>query len=143
MHLKAQRYKRCVALLILAGIAGAQQKMRSVWDGVYTQEQADRGEGLYAAQCASCHGDELQGIDVAGPLSGGDFIYNWNGQPLSKLFERIHRDMPDNENRGTLSRETASELLAFILRFNGFPAGRTPLSTRDEVLKTIGIEAKK
>ena len=117
--------------------------MRSVWEGVYTQEQADRGERHYAAQCASCHGEELQGIDVAGPLSGGDFIYNWGGESVFGLFERIYRDMPDNESRGTLSREVASELLAFILSSNGFPAGKTPLSTRDEVLKTIRIDPRK
>ncbi len=62
---------------------------RSVWDGVYTQEQAERGHSLYNEHCTSCHGDTLAGGEVAPPLAGGDFLANWNGLTVGDLFERI------------------------------------------------------
>src|SRR5882762_5843062 len=67
---------------------------RSVWDGVYTQEQAERGHSLYNRHCASCHGDELAGGDVPPPLAGSGFLANWNGLTVGDLFERIRRSMP-------------------------------------------------
>src|SRR3989442_10485004 len=52
---------------------------RSVWDGVYSDEQAKRGAPLYSQYCASCHGPELMGGEMAPALAGGDFSSNWNG----------------------------------------------------------------
>src|SRR5215211_8361797 len=51
----------------------------SVWDGVYTEEQAKRGGPLYSEYCASCHGPELMGGEMAPPLASGDFISGWDG----------------------------------------------------------------
>src|SRR2546426_10344397 len=67
---------------------------RSVWDGVYTEEQAKRGEPLYRKECASCHGDVLTGGESAPPLTGGAFLSNWNGLTLGDLFDRIRKTMP-------------------------------------------------
>jgi cytochrome c len=115
---------------------------RSVWDGVYTEEQAKRGETLYEKQCSACHGDKLAGRESAPPLTGGAFLANWNGLPLSDLFERVRRTMPQNAP-GKLSRQQNADILAFVLSFNKFPPGKTELYRQAEMLKEIRFEAAK
>jgi len=115
---------------------------RSVWDGIYTQEQADRGHSLCNQHCASCHGDTLAGGEVAPPLAGSDFLANWNGLTVGDLFERIRRSMP-KDDPGRLSRQQNADVLAYIFSFNKFPAGKTELAHDTELLKQIRIEATK
>ncbi len=69
--------------------AQALAETRSVWDGVYTEEQAKRGEAVYRKECATCHGDILTGGESAPPLTGGAFQANWNGLTLGDLFDRM------------------------------------------------------
>jgi len=115
---------------------------RSVWDGVYTQEQAERGHSLYNQYCAECHGDTLGGGEIAPPLAGGDFLANWNDLTVGDLFERIRRSMP-KDDPGRLSRQQKADVLAYIFSFNKFPSGKTELAHDTEVLKQIRIEATK
>jgi mono/diheme cytochrome c family protein len=115
---------------------------RSVWDGVYTQEQAERGHSLYNRHCASCHGDELAGGDVPPPLAGSGFLANWNGLTVGDLFERIRRSMPQDDP-GRLSRQQNADVVAFIFSFNKFPPGKTELPHDTELLRQIRIEATK
>jgi mono/diheme cytochrome c family protein len=115
---------------------------RSVWDGVYTHEQAERGHSLYGQHCASCHGDTLTGGEVPPPLAGGDFLANWNGLTVGDLFERIRRSMPQDDP-GRLSRQENADVLAYLLSFNKFPAGKVELAHETEILKQIRIEAAK
>ena len=115
---------------------------RSVWDGVYTEEQAKRGEALYEKQCSACHGDKLAGRESAPPLTGGAFLSNWNGLPLSDLFERIRRTMPQNAP-GKLTKQQNADILAYMLSFNKFPAGKTELYRQAEMLKEIRFDWKK
>ncbi|HMD48892.1 MAG TPA: cytochrome c, partial [Bryobacteraceae bacterium] len=72
----------------MSSVARAQTP-RSVWDGVYTQDQAKQGEAVYSESCSSCHGTSLIGQDAAPALAGGDFLSNWNGLTVGDLFERI------------------------------------------------------
>ena len=120
----------------------APSESRSVWDGIYTQEQAERGHSLSNQHCASCHGDTLAGGEVAPPLAGGDFLANWNGLTVGDLFERIRRSMP-KDDPGRLSRQQNADLLAYIFSFNKFPAGKTELAHDTQLLKQIRIEATK
>jgi S-disulfanyl-L-cysteine oxidoreductase SoxD len=115
---------------------------RSVWDGVYTEEQARRGEALYEKQCSVCHGDKLAGRESAPPLTGGAFLSNWNGLTLGDLFERVRKTMPQNAP-GKLSRQQNADILAYVLSFNKFPAGKTELYRQAEMLKEIRFEAAK
>lgn len=115
---------------------------RSVWDGVYTEEQAKRGETLYEKQCSTCHGDKLAGRESAPPLTGGAFMANWNGLTLGDLFERIRRTMPQDAP-GKLSRQQNADVLAYMLSFNKFPVGKTELYRQAEMLKEIRFEAAK
>ena len=115
---------------------------RSVWDGVYTEEQAKRGEEVYKKECAACHGAELTGGESAPPLTGGAFQANWNGLTLGDLFDRIRKTMPQSKP-SSLTRQQDSDVLAFMLSVNKFPAGKTELYRQSEMLKEIRFETKK
>ncbi len=131
-----------IAVLFIAGALIAQEPTRSVWDGVYTEAQAGRGQSLYNQHCASCHADTLMGGEMSPPLVGGDFLSNWNGLTLGELFERIRTTMPQNK-AGKLSREVNSDITAYILSVNKFPAGKAELPHAVEFLKEIRIESEK
>jgi quinoprotein glucose dehydrogenase len=124
--------------LLAAGLL-AQSASRSVWDGVYTTEQAGRGSAQYASQCASCHGTALTGGESAPPLAGADFFSNWNGLTVGDLFDRIRVSMPA-DRPGKLTREQDADILAYMLSMNQFPAGKTELERQTETLKQIRIE---
>lgn len=115
---------------------------RSVWDGVYTQEQAARGLALYNKECSGCHGPSLSGGEEAPPLSGGGFLANWNGLTAGDLFERIRVSMPEGRP-GTLSRQQNADILAYILAGNQFPSGKSELPRDTELLKQIRFESTK
>jgi mono/diheme cytochrome c family protein len=132
----------CTIVVLLLAVGLFAQTSRSVWDGVYTSDQAQRGAALYAGQCASCHGSELTGGESAPPLTGGDFSSNWNGLTVGDLFERIRISMPA-DRPGRLTREQDADILAFILRVGGFPAGKAELEHQAEVLKQIRYESAK
>jgi len=127
---------------ILAAAALLAQTTRSVWDGVYTAEQAKRGQTLYANECSSCHGLALNGGESAPPLTGGEFMSNWSGLTVGDLFDRIRTSMPA-DNPGHLTRQQDADILAHILSANQFPPGNKELETRSEVLKQIRLEAEK
>jgi len=134
--------KLAIAAITLFAAAIIAQSSRSVWDGVYTSEQAQRGEALYTRQCARCHGAQLTGGEAAPPLAGGDFLSNWNGLTVGDLFERIRVSMPA-DRPGQLTREQNADILAHILRANQFPPGKSELEQQTEVLKQIRIEPSK
>ena len=115
---------------------------RSVWDGVYTEEQAKRGEELYRKQCASCHAETLTGGESAPPLSGGAFLSNWNGLTVGDLFDRIRKTMPLN-TPGKLTRQQNADILAFVFSVNKFPSGKSELQNKTELLKEIRVEMTK
>ena len=134
-----------IAMMLLVGGAVsaalfAQEGKRTVWNGVYTKDQADKGKVAYARECASCHGDSLGGGDVPPALVGGDFLSKWEN--VGSLFDRVRTTMPIGKE-GTLSRDVNASITAFILQANSFPSGDKPLDTRSEMLTGIIIEDKK
>ena len=129
------------ALLLVAAAAAFAQTTRSVWDGVYTEDQAKRGAAVYAKECAACHGADLNGGESAPALVGGVFLSNWNTLTVGDLFERIRLSMPQ-DNPGRLSRQQDADVLALMLQANEFPAGKTELDKQTEVLKLIGFKKK-
>jgi S-disulfanyl-L-cysteine oxidoreductase SoxD len=130
-----------VLALALAAAAWC-QTAASVWDGVFTEDQAKRGQALYTRECASCHGSELSGGEEAPPLSGGAFMSNWSGLTVGELFERVRVSMPEGRP-GTLSRQQNADIVAYLLSFNQFPAGKAELQKDTELLKQIRLEAQK
>jgi mono/diheme cytochrome c family protein len=106
-------------------------------DGVYTDAQATRGQGLYGQQCASCHAADLTG--AGGPaLAGKDFLGVWGGMSVEDLVEKIATSMPSGAP-GSLSRIQSADLVAFILKSNKFPAGSVELDSDAATLKSISI----
>jgi len=118
------------------------QSQSSVRDGVYSTDQAKRGEGLYAKACASCHGAKLEGRNQAPPLAGTEFVMNWDGQPLSELLEKIQTSMPADKP-GSLSVKKNADVIAFLLRENGLPGGESDLPSDSERLMQIRFESGK
>ena len=115
---------------------------RSVWDGVYTADQARRGQVLFAGRCATCHGTDLAGSADAPALTGAGFWSAWNGLPADLLFQRIVQTMPDDDP-GSLTAAQNSDLLAYLFSLNRFPAGGQELERTSEALRQIRIEEKK
>jgi mono/diheme cytochrome c family protein len=129
-------------VFVLHSTLHAQPPTKSVWDGMYTEEQATRGKALYSTECASCHGAELTGGEMAPGLAGGEFISGWDGLTVGDLFERIRISMPQNAP-GSLSGQQNADILAFVFSVNKFPAGSTDLPKEAGILKQIKFEGKK
>jgi len=130
------------AVLMLNSSVHAQPPTKSIWDGIYTEEQSTRGQGLYSQECASCHGGELTGGEMAPPLAGGEFLAGWDGLTVGDLFERIRISMPQN-NPGSLSGQQNADILAFMFKASKFPTGTTELAKEAGILKQIKFEVKK
>jgi len=141
LHVIAALIVPVATLAVLQSTVRA-QPTKSVWDGVYTEEQANRGKQGYAEQCASCHGPELTGGEMAPALAGGEFMAGWDGLTVGDLFERIRISMPQNAP-GSLSGQQNADILAFVFAANKFPAGETELPKEAGILKTIKFEVKK
>lgn len=135
-----------MSVAVAVGLTGAalaqQQPGRTVWDGIYTEEQAARGEAAYAVKCGLCHGGQLNGTGEAPALVGGEFISHYDEQTVGALFDRVRTTMPMS-NPKSLKREEYADILAFLLKANRFPAGDTALDRRSEMLSMIAFVAQK
>ena len=132
-----------VSLLLLTGavLATAQEtKAISAGSGVFTAAQAQRGKTEYVPSCAACHGAGLvpSNDDVPG-LTGPPFEYSWHGKTVGERFERISTTMPYNAPKSLTSQQYA-DILAYILQFNGYPAGNDELAPDANALGHILIE---
>ncbi len=133
----------CTFSLLASGPVAAQDAGgKTSWDGVYTQQQADKGKDEYAKDCASCHGAELDGGEMAPPLAGSSFTSNWNGESLGTLLERIKISMPAN-NPGVLDRDEIADIVAYMLAMNKMPAGQTPLPSNPDMAKGVKFTSEK
>jgi mono/diheme cytochrome c family protein len=119
-----------VALMASAGVTA--QTSRFASEGVYTTLQADRGEREFGRSCEHCHGKELEGDGgrEVPALVGDAFLGKWRGRPVKELYELLRQSMPA-DNRGKLSARSYTELVAFLLKTNGFPDGATELPAAD------------
>jgi S-disulfanyl-L-cysteine oxidoreductase SoxD len=133
------RVKIAIALLAIWAAGVAAQHERSVKDGVYTEEQARRGEVVYTETCANCHGERMEGIDMSPALTGTTFSSNWNTLTLGDLFDRIRTTMP-MDRPGTISPRDNADVIAYMLKANQYPSGATELPNLVTPLKTIRIE---
>ena len=107
-------------------LTGQARQLRSITDGVYSAGQAARGQQMYQAQCAACHGNAMEGT-VGTPLAGDGFLSNWSARPLANLVDKIQKTMPFNLP-GSLSRPQSMDLAAFVLESNKFPAGQADVT---------------
>jgi S-disulfanyl-L-cysteine oxidoreductase SoxD len=118
------------------------QTQRSTKDGVYTDAQAQRGQALYAEQCASCHGAKLDGRGPTPPLAGADFMTNWQGMSVGDLADKVQTSMPADKP-ASLTPEQTADIVAYMLRANQMPAGNAEMPGNVETLRAIRIEAAK
>jgi mono/diheme cytochrome c family protein len=117
------------------------QSSRSVLDGVYTDEQARRGEAVSKSKCQACHGERLSG-DMGPPLAGSDFLSGWNGKSASDLFDKIRKTMPQGEE-GTLSAKDTADLVAYLFQLSKFPSGSVELGVESSALSQVQIQSQK
>jgi S-disulfanyl-L-cysteine oxidoreductase SoxD len=98
--------------------------------GVYTAAQAARGEQTYMNVCVSCH--------PPGTYKAAAFRAKWNLTLLSDLYGFVSNMMPKNEP-GTLEDEEYAAVIAYILKINGAPPGKTALPADIKELRKIRI----
>lgn len=125
-----------VRSLVLAFVAAlvcyrVPQEMQSTMSGVYTAPQAARGEETYMGVCVSCH--------PAGTYKTAAFKANWKGRPLADLFDQVREKMPKNDP-ASLSQEEYIQVVAYLLKINGVPAGEADLPADSDALRKIRIE---
>jgi len=118
------------SVLVLLGVLAADAQDAagpSIWSGVFTAAQAQRGNDAYQASCSGCHGSDLRATNgEAVDLTYPAIRDKWNGKTLQERFELIRDTMPLG-NGNTLGDKTYMDVLAFILQFNDFPPGNQEL----------------
>jgi mono/diheme cytochrome c family protein len=136
---KMNRTLIAICLVASAGATGVRvQSPRSQWNGVYTEQQAARGEALYVDNCIRCHGTNLSGTVLAPAVAGSEFLTKWNGKPLSLVFNIIQTRMPWNLS-GHLSPQQNADVLAYMLKKSDGPTGPEELPSRAEALSTVRL----
>jgi len=119
----------CFAVVTASALVHAQApKTRTVWDGVYADAQAERARATFDGTCSRCHtlmpgGNSGQG----GPLVGDKFWTANTQKSVGDLLTYMSKNMP-NGNGGSLSASTYNDLVALVLKSNGFPAGTAEVS---------------
>lgn len=119
------------AILLPAGGAAqtaAPDGVRNAADGVYTAEQAARGETTFRSSCGNCHGTSQ--------FSGADFRKVWTDRTVYELYDQLRNTMP-LDNPGGFSAEEYTAVIAYILRLNRYPAGTSNLPANDAGLKLV------
>jgi mono/diheme cytochrome c family protein len=114
-------------LLLLIQQAVVTQSARSAWDGVFTLEQAVRGETTYQKECASCHGASLEGETFAPPLIGDAFSLRWRDGTVGDFLLVVKATMPA-DRPGVLTADEYADVAAYVFKMNGFPDGEQTLS---------------
>ncbi len=113
---------------------------KTVWDRVFSEAQATRGEALYKKSCTVCHRDDLSGSDGP-PLKGLDFFIRWRGQTIAEMLEEIRSTMPIGSPE-SLAPQTYLDIMSFLFRFNGVPVGTADLTADPDVLPHIIVTEK-
>lgn len=137
--------RRLVPALTVAALVGAAllshegesairspQNERTVWDGVYSVAQAERGRAAFESECTRCH-------DV-GDFVGEDYLATWRGQTLKDFYLYISSGMPPDLHEEIADFEVYADMLAYVLRSNDFPTGEADLSANLDRLERIIIE---
>lgn len=124
-----------------AGRPAQSSPSKTVWDGVYNDEQSTRGKSLSESTCLSCHGEQLSGTDLAPALRGPEFRAAWSGRTAGDLFEKIRTSMPA-DSVGSLTPRQSIDLVAYVLKLNEFPAGQDELAPDAAQLNQIAIRLK-
>ena len=124
------------AASVVGWLTLAAAQTRSVWDGVYTDAQAERGRASYQQSCAACHREDLRGDSTAPSLVGESFTFLWGDMEVGELLARMQKVMPP-ERPGSLPAQTYADIIAFVLKKNEFPTGGAELSADSDSLHAL------
>ena len=120
-------------------------QIASVWDGVFTEAQAKRGQAVYPGPCGMCHGRRLNGapddpdMRSTPPLARAKFLRDWGGRSLATLFEYTRATMPES-NPGSLTDGEYVDVIAYMLSVGGMPAGDDELQPDPQSLARVVIQ---
>lgn len=119
-----------LAVMVGAGLrAQAPGAAKTTKGRVYSAPQAARGEQTYMSTCVSCH--------PPATYKGAVFL-NWQGRSLADLMDFLTEKMPKNDP-GSLSPKEYTQVISYLLKLNGMPAGRIELSSDAAALRGITI----
>ena len=125
-----------VSIVLLCGM-----EIASAQSGLFTAEQARRGEAAYNKNCATCHGPELRPADrEVTPLIDRAFKSGWVGKTVAEMFE-VTRDTMPPEEKNSLGDQVYLDIIAYILQFNKIPAGGLELKPDMSLLRQTVIPA--
>jgi len=138
----------CVLWLIPSVGLAAQSTKKTVWDGAYTQEQADGGEKAYTANCGGCHQADLGGKGEIPALKGDNFMERWHDYSVKPLFDMIRTEMPPLRFRTPETKPLPDnvyvDIISYIFKTNAFPAGKIELTSEDldkvQILGRNGVQ---
>ena len=114
------------------------QSQTTIWDGVYTDDQAKRGQGVYERECAQCHLDDLMGDGIAPALIGSSFFFRWSDLSVGDMYVAIRTTMPQGAP-ASLSPAGYADIAAYLLQMNKVPSGDDELPTDADDLGDITI----
>ena len=121
--------------------AASQSGNTSAWDGVFTEEQAERGQESYQRDCIACHLDDLLGDGMAPALIGLPFSFRWSDLSVGDMYSAIRATMPQGAP-ASLSPQAYVDIIAYLLHMNGYPSGQSELRTEAATLEQIIIQDK-
>ena len=110
---------------------------KTVWDGVYTETQAQRGRTAYTQYCERCHKQDLLGIE--GAMKGEFFMERRREDVLETLFLDMKATMPRG-NPGGLPDQTYVDIISYVLQNNAMPAGSIEL--KPDMLEKVDVIGK-
>jgi mono/diheme cytochrome c family protein len=137
----------CIAVGLTAALLGASAVRaafapgggKTVWDGVYSEAQAARGQVAYEKECASCHGTNLAGGGMAPALIEDAFAARWKDGPVGDIFIVTKATMPQ-DRPSTLTDEMYADIVAYLLKVNKYPSGPQDLSKNPPDLAQITFD---
>jgi mono/diheme cytochrome c family protein len=122
-------------LVAIAAQPGAAQASgtavsKTIWDGVYTNAQADRGQRAAQQNCGTCHSPS--------EWSRTTLITAWAGRPIKEMHNHLQNTMP-LDSPGRLTSQQYADILAYMLKLNNVPAGQSELPGDEAGLTAITV----
>jgi len=129
------------AVVPVVGLQTAEGR-KTIWDGVFTEPQAARGEQIYKKSCATCHKEDHLGDSGTPALAGPEFLNRFNGSSVDDLLQTVRVSMPQDAP-DSLGTPAYVDLISHLLKVNGSPAGADELPQDREKLKQIRVTNQK
>jgi len=112
---------------------------QTVWSGVYTAAQAERGRAVYEEHCIECHHGDLDPQNTASRLIGDRFLDRWREETVEYLFNFVSTSMP-RRAPASLTKNAYLDAVGFLFHLNKFPAGNRELTL--DTIQKIRFERK-